>query len=249
MFTGKKFVFIGKFKQKPLILNNQKITKKRLMQILKNEGGKDVTGISNRTDYIIFPDKITNRERTNKQIDNLKKIYNPDIQFLSYKWLLKSLESKKILPFKNYKIKEFYDMLPINSPISFEDQIEDSNKPFYEGFLFEETKCWKEFVDDKGNLYYYNVLTGTTCFKPPSGYKLFGPYSILKDGYYTKESVVEQKSDIDNLIKNLEDSLKLLEDYEKNIKSGLDKERENRKRKRKDEIVEFENVTKKMKLY
>lgn len=247
MFKNKKFVFIGKFKKDDLILNKKKISKKTLIDKIIDEGGKNVTGISNKTDYIIFPNKITSRERSNKQIDNLKKIYNSNIQFLNYKWILKSLEKKKKISFESYKIKEFYKLLP---KLEVQNFVFSNKNSFYKNFLSEKTKCWKEFVDNEGNLYYYNILTGLTTYKPPKDYleRLFGNISIEIDKYFTEESVIKMKEDVELTINNFEKSLKLLQNYEKNLKDSIKIEKKNRKRKRKEIIKnEFENFLKKIK--
>jgi len=243
MFNNKKFVFIGKFKKKSIFLNNQKLTKKHLMNKIKQRGGKEVTSISSKTDFVIFPLQITNRERTNQQIKNLPKIYNRRINFLHYNWILDCIDKSEILSMDKYKVKEFYSKTRKTkrkyelNMTSF-NEFGDYKPEFYENFLSKNTKCWAEYVDKDGKIFYYCVLTDVSIRTPPSNYieRIFGGISITEDKFYTEKGVLIKRKDFKKSINDLEKCLIILKNYKKTVKLKIKESKSNRKRKRWNEL-------------
>ena len=213
-------------------------------------GGKDVTVISNKTDYVIFPNKITKRERRNKQIENLYKIYNTEIQFLNYKWIIDCLENCKLMNVDKYKIDEFYEILNKKTLGTYSMGNVSETDPFYKDIISNVLKCWVECVNDKGVLYYYCTLTGLTTYNPPNDYtqRLFGGISITDPSYYTEPAVIKKRDEIETTVKELKRTLEVLTKYEGRLRKRLNTGISNRKRKREQNIKNlFERCKKRFK--
>jgi hypothetical protein len=227
MFRNKSFVFIGRYKK-----NGR--TKQEYENLVEKNGGKNVTSISNKTDYVIFPKIITKTERNNKQIKKLKKIHNQEIQLVYCSWLDDCIKKKSIIRVTSkYKVEEFYKKLP-----SVKDfvNINTLPSPFYENIISRDCKIWKEFVNESGNIYYYNILNGRTTFNPCNDFteRLIGGKSILDINYSTEKTGIDIINDINSNVSNFDDSITFLKKYKKNLKKRLrdDSEIFNRKKKR-----------------
>ena len=216
MFSGKTFVFIGHFKK------IDKKTKKDFKNLVTKHGGKNVTSISNKTDYVIFPTKITNEERNNKQIKNIKNIYSTKISFIYCQWLMDCIVEKKILPVKTYKVEEFHKLI-----FTYNDLFNKTPDLFFSKIVPNNCKIWKEFLHNNGNVYYYNILTGETITNNNT-YKnfkemLIGEVSIIESDYPTESTGKKIKDNLEYNISNFKKCIDILNNYENNI---------NRKRKR-----------------
>ena len=214
MFKNKSFVFIGRYKK-----NGR--TKQEYENLVEENGGKNVTSVSNKTDYVIFPKIITKTERNNKQIKKLKKIHNQEIQLVYCNWLDDCIQEKSIIQVTSlYRVEEFYKKLP-----SVKDFINTSilPPPFYENIISNNCKIWKEFVNESGNIYYYNILNGKTTFNPCNDFteRLIGGKSILDINYSTEETGIEIINDINSNVSNFDDSINFLKVYKKNLKKRL----------------------------
>ena len=216
MFKKKSFVFIGRFKKK------NKQTKKQYKKLVEVHGGKHVTSISNKTDYVIFPKKITEDERNNKQIKKLKNIYNNSIEFIYCNWLEDCIKKKKIIPISSkYKVEEFYKLvLPFKNFFN----VNLMPEPFYKDMITEDYKIYKEFINEEGDIFFYNTLNGRTTLNPCNDFmdRLLGDKSILRNDYFANEStVLEIEKNLNKNITDFKESINVLNKYEKNLRKRL----------------------------
>lgn len=207
LFSGKSFVFIGQFK------NNGYKTKRCLKKLVLTHGGKNVTSISGKTDYVIFPNVITNSERNNKQTKRIPKIYSPIISFISCKWLLDCIEKDKILPVTDYKIEEFYKKLPSFSEYF---NINMTRKSFCNDKISSDCKIWKEHQDPNDNIYYYNTLTDRSSTIPCEDFKkrLIGVCSITETDYTTESTGIQIINDLRHNIEHIEKCKNILKTFQ-----------------------------------
>lgn len=227
MFKKKSFVIIGPIR---LYINegndnkSKKNGRKKIIQRIKNEGGLTMTGISNRTDYVIFPEIITDRERNNLQVKKIPLLHSKTIKFLKCSWLMECFKMNQSIPYNGFEINEFKTAttpLINNNDNEIKNNVgSNTYKNFYSG------KCWMGFLDPfpTQNICqpkFYNILTGKKTNRPPEDYKsgLFGNKDITEDGYIDDGDVRMQ--DVKNTFEDLNYSKNFLKSYINNVNSMI----------------------------
>ena len=234
IFSGKKFIVIGKFSNVKRLRGMSYVkkgagqprkNKRNIIETIQKFGGECVHTLSEKVSYVILPSTLGAREMENTQINRfVKKERNNSVQFLKVDWIEECERKKDIIESNQYEVEFF--MKKRRKPVNSMENIHKSNRvvdPYFD--LIVESKYLKEIIDEEGNYYLYNTLTGKTTYNHPKNYdqKLFGT-TIFNDNYYDKEYTMARKQEIEKTVTGYRESIKFVEGFKTKVMNSVQSE-------------------------